>query len=71
MWVSFKVDQKESQDLSPKLVFFVGFSVHLQSAWPDVDCSSVVRWHLFPLFLVAAPLKMVFLKKGSLFFRGH
>ena len=32
---------------------------------------SVVQWHPFsPLFLVAAPLKVVF-PKGSLFFQGH
>ena len=33
---------------------------------------SVVQWHPFsPLFLVAAPLKIVFPKKGSHFFEGH
>ena len=29
--------------------------------------SSVVQWHLLLLFFVAAPLKMVFPKKGSFF----
>ena len=33
---------------------------------------SVVQWLPFSFFLVAAPLfKMVFPKKGSLFFQGH
>ena len=33
---------------------------------------SVVQWHPFSPFLVAAPLKTVFPpKKGSLFFQGH
>ena len=34
---------------------------------------SVVQWRPFfsLLFWVAAPLKMVFPKKGSLFFQGH
>ena len=31
---------------------------------------SVVQWHPFSPFLVAAPLKMVFPKKGSRFFAG-
>ena len=31
---------------------------------------SVVQWHPFPLFFVAAPLKMV-PQTGSLFFQGH
>ena len=31
---------------------------------------SVVQWHPFFFFLVAAPLKMVFPKKGSLFLPG-
>ena len=32
---------------------------------------SVVQWHPVSLFFVAAPVKMVLPKKGSLFFPGH
>ena len=36
----------------------------------DETCDSVVQWHPFPLFLVAAPVKIVFPpKKCSLFSR--
>ena len=34
------------------------------------SASQFVQWHPFSLFLAAAPLKMVFPKKGSLFFLG-
>ena len=36
---------------------------------PLLSCS--VAPIIVPLFLVAAPLKMVFPKKGSLLFQGH
>ena len=53
------------------------YALPLDGMWPEValgvsknaKTTSVVQWRPFsPLFFVAAPLKMVFPKKGSLFF---
>ena len=50
----------------------------MRPVWGSVFLGNLVaqlfsgtHWHPFSFFLVAAPLKMVFPKKGSLLFQGH